>query len=309
MRHPIRLPVVLVASFILLGTGTSGAESAAPKSVPGKSAAKVASVRYVDSLIPSLGATKLVTYKQVGDRELKLHVFLPPGWKASDRRPAFVIIHGGGWTGGTPSRMYPFAAHFATRGMVGISVEYRLLNAATGVTVFDCVQDGRSALRYTRAHAAELGIDPAKIVAAGGSAGAHVAVAAAMFTNFDDPREGHAVSAEPNALVLYYPVIDTSQEGYGNAKIGERWKQLSPAHNVRPGLPPTQVFHGTGDTTTPFKGAKTFHEEMRKAGNVCELVVNEGGVHGYPLVERAIYEDTLARTEAFLKQHGMFPRP
>lgn len=308
MRALIRLPLILVASSILLEVGVSGAESAATKSVPAKSPATAPNVRYADSLILSLAATKIVTYKRVGDRELKLHVFLPPGWKASDRRPAFVAIHGGGWGGGTPSRMYPFAAHFATRGMVGISVEYRLLSAATGVTVFDCVQDGRSAVRYTRAHAAELGIDPAKIVASGGSAGAHVAVAAAMFTSFDDPGEAQAISAEPNALVLYYPVIDTSQDGYGNAKIGARWKELSPAHNVRPGLPPTLVFHGTGDTTTPFKGAKTFHEHMRKAGNLCELVVNEGGVHGYLLVERAVYEDTLARTEVFLKQHGMFPR-
>ena len=308
MRSRITPPLVLAASAVLLQIAVSGAESTAPNAGAVKKTAKIAAPRYVDGLIPSLTPTKVVTYKRVGNRELKLHVFLPPGWKASDRRPAFVTIHGGGWTGGTPSRMYPFAAHFATRGMVGISVEYRLLNAAAGVTVFDCVQDGRSAVRYVRAHAAELGIDPAKIAANGGSAGAHVAMAAAMFTQYDDPREGRAVSAEPNALVLYYPVIDTSTEGYGNAKIGERWKELSPAHQVRPGLPPTLVFHGTGDTTTPFKGAQKFHEEMRKAGNGCELVVNEGGVHGYLLIERAIYEDTLARTEAFLKQHGMFPR-
>jgi acetyl esterase/lipase len=275
---------------------------------PAKSNARAKSERYVDGLIPALSPTKLVTYKRVEDRELKLHVFLPSGWKASDRRPAFVTIHGGGWGGGTPSRMYPFAAHFASRGLVGISVEYRLLNAARGVTVFDCVQDGRSAVRYVRAHAAELGIDPARIVANGGSAGAHVAVATAIFPQFDDPREGHAVSAEPNALVLFYPVIDTSPEGYGNAKIGARWKELSPAHNVRPGLPPTLVFHGTGDTTTPFKGARIFYDAMRQAGNRCELVVNEGGIHGYLLVGRAIYEDTLAKTEAFLKKHGMFPR-
>lgn len=275
---------------------------------PAKSAAKAVRVRYADTLIPALAPSKLVTFKRVGERELKLHVFLPPGWKASDRRPAFVTIHGGGWGGGSPPRMYPFAAHFASKGMVGISVEYRLLNAAMGVTVFDCVQDGRSAVRYTRTHAGELGIDPARIVVNGGSAGAHVAVAAAMFPHFDDPGEGTAVSAAPDLLVLFYPVIDTSTEGYGNAKIGERWRELSPAHNVRPGLPPTLVFHGTGDTTTPFKGARLFCAEMVKAGNLCELVVNDGGVHGYLLEERAVYEDTLAKTEAFLKRHGMFPR-
>jgi acetyl esterase/lipase len=308
MPSLIRLSHALAAFSIALAGGISAADSSAAKSVPAKGAAKAARVRYADTLIPVLAPSKLVTYKRVGDRELKLHVFLPPGWKASDRRPAFVTIHGGGWGGGTASRMYPFAAHFASRGMVGVSVEYRLLNAAAGVTVFDCVQDGRSAVRYTRMHAAELGIDPARIVVNGASAGGHVAVATAMFPQSDDPLESKAVSAGPNALVLFYPVIDTSTDGYGNAKIGGRWRELSPAHNVRPGLPPTLVFHGTGDTTTPFKGAKLFHEAMRQAGNRSELDVNEGGVHGYLLVERAIYEDTLAKTEAFLQQHGMFPR-
>jgi acetyl esterase/lipase len=308
MPAVIRLPLALAVCSIVIAAGISAADSAAGKSAPAKSAAKAASVRYVDTLIPGLAPSRLVTFKRVGDRELKLHLFLPPGWRASDRRPAFVTIHGGGWGGGTPSRMYPFAAHFASRGMVGISVEYRLLKPGSGVTVFDCVEDGRSAVRYVRAHAAELGIDPSRIVANGGSAGAHVAVATAMFPQFNDPREDEAVSAEPNALVLYYPVIDTSKEGYGNAKIGERWKELSPVHNVRRGLPPTLVFHGTGDTTTPFKGAKRFHDEMRKAGNRCELEVNEGGGHGYLLAGRAIYEDTLAKTEAFLRTLDMFPR-
>ncbi len=294
----MKSPFLLSVSLVVFSSGILVVESSAGS----------APARYVDSLIPALAPTKLVTYKKIDDRELKLHLFLPLGWKASDRRPAFVAIHGGGWTGGDASRMYPFAAHFATRGMVSISVEYRLLEPGNGVTVFDCVQDGRSAVRYVRAHSAELGIDPARIVVNGGSAGAHVAVATAMFPQFDDPREARAVSAEPNALVLFYPVIDTSVEGYGNAKIGDRWKELSPVHNVRPGLPPTLVFHGTGDTTTPFKGAKRFQDEMRQAGNHCELEVNEGGAHGYLLLERAVYEEALAKTEAFLKRHRMFPK-
>ncbi|HEY1108877.1 MAG TPA: alpha/beta hydrolase, partial [Opitutaceae bacterium] len=168
-----------------------------------------------------------------------------------------------------------------------------------------CVQDGRSALRYVRAHAADLGIDPAKIVANGGSAGGHVAVATAMFPQFDDPKEDQKISAVPNALVLYFPVIDTSKEGYGQAKIGERWRELSPAHNVRAGLPPTLVFHGTGDTVTPFKGAELFLAEMKKAGNRCELDVHPGGAHGYLMTTRELYEDTLAKTSKFLRDVGM----
>jgi acetyl esterase len=278
-----------------------GAESAAAKKA-------APAVRYVDGLIPSIKPAKLVTYKVAGGRELKLHVFLPPDWRATDRRPAFVSIHGGGWTGGDATRMYPFAQHFAARGMVALSVEYRLLKPGNGVTVFDCVEDGRSAVRYVRAHAAELGIDPAKIVANGASAGGHVAVGTAQFTSINAPGDDRRVAAEPNALILFYPVIDTSKEGYGNAKIGARWQELSPVHHVRPGLPPTLVFHGTGDVTTPFRGAQRFLEEMKRAGNRCELDVNQGGIHGYLLIERGLFEDTLAKCERFLASVGMLPK-
>jgi acetyl esterase/lipase len=288
----------------LLGFSVATAATApAPKKAPKAPARE----RYADTLIPASQPSRLVTYKRVGERELKLHLFLPRDWRASDRRPAFITIHGGGWTGGDATRMYPFAAHFARLGLVGISVEYRLLKPGNGVTVFDCVEDGRSAVRYVRAHAAELGIDPAKIVANGASAGGHVAVATAQFRQFDAAGEDARISAEPDALVLFYPVIDTSTEGYGNAKIGDRWRELSPAHNVRPGLPPTLVFHGTGDTTTPFKGAQRFHDEMRRAGNRCELDVNDGGGHGYVIFERVHYEDTLAKTGAFLRGLGLLP--
>lgn len=292
----------LVGAVSVAVVGSAHAAEGAPKKAP-----KATRLRYADTLIADLKPTKLVTYKRVADRELKLHIFLPPGWQASDRRPVFLAIHGGGWTGGDATRMYPFTDYFARQGMVGISVEYRLLKPANGVSVFECVADGRSAVRYVRAHAAEWGVDPARIVATGASAGGHVAVATALFTEFDPPGENRGVSAAPDALVLFYPVIDTSSEGYGNAKIGARWRELSPAHNVRRDLPPTLIFHGTGDTTTPFKGAQLFHDEMRKAGNRVRLEVNDGGVHGYLLIERGIFEDTLAKTEKFLREVKMWP--
>lgn len=264
---------------------------------------------YVDHLRASLKPTRTVVYKTVGGRDLQLHVFEPKGHKPTDRRACFVIIHGGGWTGGEPSRMYPFADHAAAIGMVGVSVEYRLMNKETGVTPFECVKDGRSAVRYLRAHAAELGIDPAKIVASGGSAGGHVAAATALCDGIDEPGEDVSVSSIPNALVLYFPVIDTSAEGYGNAKIGDRWQELSPLHRVKAGAPPTIIFHGTGDTVTPFAGAKQFSEAMLKLGNRCELVINEGGAHGYLMRERSLFDDALQKTDAFLASLGYCNKP
>jgi acetyl esterase/lipase len=178
------------------------------------------------------------------------------------------------------------------------------MKKGSGVTPFECVKDGRSAVRYVRSHAGEFGIDPARIAVCGGSAGGHVAAGTALFDGIDDAGDDAGVRSAADALVLYFPVIDTSAEGYGNAKCGERWRDVSPLHRVRPGLPPTIVFHGTGDTVTPFKGAKAFHDAMVTAGNRCELVVNEGGKHGYLMNDPAIYNETMKRTEEFLASLG-----
>ena len=203
--------------------------------------------------------------------------------------------------------MYAFAAHFAKLGMVAASVEYRLAKPGKGVTVFDCVKDGRSAIRYVRANASELGVDPRRVVVNGASAGGHLAVGAALFNTINEAGEDLEISAEPDVIIPFFPVIDTSKEGYGNARIGARWQELSPVHHVRSGLPPTFIFHGTADTTTPFLGAKRFHEEMLKVGNLCELDVNDGGAHGYLMSSKALFEDTLVKMEAFLGRTKFLP--
>ena len=291
---------ILLASVFLPSAGEQG--WGAPP------AAKPKTTDHVGQVAAKLEPTRVVVYKKVGDRELHLNVFEPEGHQRGDRRACFLTIHGGGWTGLDPRRQYPFAAHFAKLGMVGISVQYRLVKPGSGTTVFDCVRDSRSALRYVRAHAAEFGVDPQRIVANGGSAGGHLAAGTALFDGLDEPGEDVSVSSVPNALVLYFPVIDTSKEGYGNQRIGPRWREISPLHHVRPGLPPTIILHGTADTTTPFKGAQAFREAMLRAGNRCELVVNEGGTHGYLMRDQAIYEETLRKTEAFLASLGFKTR-
>ena len=251
----------------------------------------------------SLQPDEIITYKKVGGRELTLHVFHPEGFKASDQRPAFVAIHGGGWTSGTPSHFYPYAHALVGKGYVGISVEYRLINAKAGTTVFDCVKDGRAALRYIRANAKHLGIDPKRIAAAGGSAGAHVAAGTALFDGIDHADEDLSVSCRPDALVLLFPVIDTSEKGYGQKKIGKDWAKISPVDHVKAGAPPTIIFHGDADKTTPYAGAKLFTERMHEAGNVCELITHPGGGHGYINNDMALFDDAMVKTAAFLSEH------
>ena len=261
-------------------------------------------MRYAEQVAEKLSPSSNIVYKTVGQRSLSLHVFHPAGFKAEDRRPVFVTFHGGGWSGRTPKYFYPFAQAFADQGMIGISVEYRLLNKQTGVTVFDCVKDARSAVRFIRKNASKLAIDPGRIFVSGGSAGGHLAAATALFNEVNDTDDDLSVSCRPDLLILYYPVIDTSADGYGKAKIGELWRDLSPVDQVKPGLPPTILLHGTKDTVTPFAGAKRFRQAMLADGNICEMVVQEGGIHGYFLYNKESFDAAMRQTLDFIRRHS-----
>ena len=60
--------------------------------------------RPLEPIAAQLEPTRRVVYKTVGDRKLHLHFFEPEGHQARDRRPVFLMIHGGGWTGGSTPR-------------------------------------------------------------------------------------------------------------------------------------------------------------------------------------------------------------
>lgn len=284
---------------------------AAADDAPAPAAPKPRPVRVTATLGKQLKPTELITYKTVEDGKLPLtlHVFKPVEWKATDKRPVLVTFHGGGWAAGDPSTQYYLADRLAKYGWVGVSVKYRLTNKNhPGTTPFDAVKDARSAVRYVRAHAAELGIDPNRVVTNGGSAGGHLAAATAMFDDINDELDDLKISAKPQAMILMYPVIDTGEKGYGHALIGEKWKLLSPVDRVTPSLPPTLIMHGDRDTVTPYPGAKLFHEKMLAAGNDCELITGKGP-HGYFTYQQEPYELAMADVDRWLKKQGYPTEP
>lgn len=258
-----------------------------------------------DSPLPGAEA---IVYKTVGDVELRLHMFKPEGWKAKDSRAAVVCFFGGGWTGGTPKQFAPHSAYLASRGMVAFSAEYRI-KSRHKTTPFECTADGKSAIRYVRANAKKLGVDRDRIVAAGGSAGGHVAAATALVPGCDEKGEDTSVSCVPNAMALFNPVIDTTESGWsgGVKQLGDRAKELSPLHYVKKSTPPAIVFHGTKDTTVPFENAERFARLMKEAGVRCELVPYEGKGHGFFNEGRAgnaDYLDSVRRMDVFLTSLG-----
>lgn len=264
----------------------------------------------------SLVGSRAVTYKTVGDVKLDLHVFAPQGHAATDKRPAIVFFFGGGWTGGTPTQFAPQSRRLAQRGMVAIVADYRV-KGRHGTPAVKCVQDAKSAVRYIRAHAAELGVDPTKIVAAGGSAGGHIAACTGTITGHEEPGEDAKVSSVPNALALFNPAVVLADvpdkyalpaDRAANLKerCGVEPREISPYHHVRAGQPPTIVLHGQADSTVPYKSVELFAEAMTKAGNRCTLVGYEGAQHGF-FNRGPAYEETLAALDAFLVDLGYLP--
>ena len=98
-------------------------------------------------------------YKKVGARSLTLYVTKPAVWAASDTRPAIVFFHGGAWTGGAPGQFTEHSKYLASRGIVAIQVEYRLLDRQKKAPPITCCRDAKSAMRWLRNHSQELGID------------------------------------------------------------------------------------------------------------------------------------------------------
>jgi acetyl esterase/lipase len=236
---------------------------------------------------PHMKGARVETYKTVGDTKLDLYIFAPT---AASNAPAIVFFFGGGWSSGSPQQFEEQCRYLAGRGMVAITADYRVKNRQN-VKPFQCVADARSAIRWVRANAAKLGVDPNRIAAGGGSAGGHLAAATAFITEFDEPTEDKNISATPNALVLFNPALLLAPlDGYkfdgGGSRVSEerfgtKPEKISPAHHVKQGAPPTIIFHGKSDTTVPYATAEAFTAEMKKSENRCELVGFDNQPHGF----------------------------
>ena len=245
-------------------------------------------------------------YKTVGEHTLRLDIFNPPDHRADLQRPAIVFFHGGGWNGGTPGQFYPHCRYLTSRGMVALSAEYRL-KQKHGTSPFECVKDGKSAMRWVRSHAEELGIDPNRLAAGGGSAGGHVAAATGTVAGFNEPGEDTGVSPRPNALVLFNPVYDNGPDGFGYDRVKEHYEAFSPMHNIHPETPPTVVFLGTEDRLIPVATAQKYKSLMEGAGCRCDLHLYGDQPHGffnYRDGENDCYDQTVREADRFLQSLG-----
>jgi len=234
-------------------------------------------------------------YKTIGTITLDAHIFPASGAKPSERRSAFLFFHGGGWRIGMPEWGYEECKYYANQGLVGISFEYRI-QQRHGTTIIESVEDAKSAVRWVRSHADELGIDPDRIVATGFSSGSYLAAVVGIAPGCDDPEDDKTVSAVPNALVLNSAPLDVLWDDIA----GRDPANFSPACHVRPGLPPSIVFHGRDDQFCPFTKTDEFCNKMKAAGNRCELCAFKGG----HFRNGADWAEINQKTDEFLKSSG-----
>lgn len=296
-KHPTGCTLGL---FAMLWCGCSSTQAAAA----GKGSVNPASA--ASALATDSERTpRLIGYKQTARRPLFLHVFTPNRAVFRGPRPAIIFFHGGGWTEGDALRFYDQAQHLAEKGMVAVSAEYRI-GGFDGSDPRAALADAISAMRYLRAHAAALNIDPARIAAGGGSAGGQLAAALATSVGFEEPAEKPDLAYQPSALVLFNPVIDNGPNGYGNDRVSEYWQAFSPLHNVRPGHPPTLIMLGTRDALVPTATGVDYCDKVRATGALCRLELYEGQPHAFFARARSLryYNATLAAMDAFLSELG-----
>lgn len=239
------------------------------------------------------------------DRPEKLDLYLPAGRAAGVRSPGVVIIHGGGWTGGSKSgkREFEIGTTLAKAGYVCASVEYRMSKHDRWPTnVFDC----KNAVRFLRKKADLYGVDTAHIGVIGGSAGGHLALMAAYTSDIpslEPPTPYPGVSDRVQAVVDLYGITDIrtrkkiSPDGtpleiapLSNTVFGDKANVTdadralaSPTSHVSPQYPPTLILHGTRDTTVDRDQSITLDKLLTEQNVPHQLVMVPGAGHTFDL--------------------------
>lgn len=236
--------------------------------------------------------TEGVVFGTTGRRELRADIFRPPDRADGSLHPGVVFVHGGSWRTGDRTQLRGYGVLVGREGFVGMCIEYRLIPEGTYP---DNLHDVKAAIRWMRANAAELGVDPERIAVEGNSAGAHLALLAAG-TSHRSELEGDGgnpgVSSAVRCVVgIYPPTLFTaggSQRGavplmalVDGGGSDDLAREASPLTYVRPGFPPTMLIHGTHDDVVPAAASLVMYEALIEAGVPAELHMVADQPHGF----------------------------
>lgn len=244
-----------------------------------------------------------------GGRELRVDVHRPA--EQAHAATGILVVHGGGWQEGTRERSARLGIPLARRGYVSVCNEYRLSGEAIWPA---CLHDTKAALRWMRANAGDLGIDPDRIAVLGMSAGAHLALMMAATPGIGkfegeggNPVERTDVSA---ALALYAPTDLARILGPGavGALIGspddmETAREASPVNYVTPDFPPVFLAHGTEDSVVSWRASQQMYDLLADAGAPVEMHLLAGLPHAFDRDDPAWAENMADAMDLFLGRY------
>lgn len=238
-------------------------------------------------------------YAVAGSDTLRVYRF--GTFRDSIPRPAVLLLHGGGWSEGEPSWVFPAAAAFADGGFVSLAVQYRLSDSVH--TPIEALADVCTALRWTRLHADSLGVDSTRVAIYGVSAGGHLAASTVTVGCPDLVADRGA-----DALLLLSPALDVERDAHFARLLRGRVSaaDISPVASGRRTMPPTVIIQGAEDRLSPMAGAQRFCLLVVQVGARCDLRVYDGLGH---LLTRQLEDqernydpDPLARADALRHQ-------
>ncbi len=245
---------------------------------------------------------KLYTYKTADETDLVMEVYFPPDHDPETAKvPGLILFHGGGWSGGSRDQFKFACAYFAGRGLVCATAEYRMHGrgkvpkSPKGVSRKKiCVIDAKSAIRWFKEHAAELGLDPERVIAGGGSAGGHISALATMNADINDPSDNIGTNTGVVAYLWFNPAFSANDKVH---------PELTVLQNLKAEQPPTIAFFGDDDKW--IEGWNATHEKWKSLGTeTIELWMAPGQEHAFFNKEpwRTV---TLIAADDFLVRHGL----
>jgi acetyl esterase/lipase len=260
----------------------------------------------------SVSIEKNVVFGKGGSTDLRLDIYRPPA--GTEKRMATIHMHGGGFTGGSKETLSERVLPYATAGYVAIPVQYRLAGEAKWPAQ---IEDVKAAIRWTRANAKSLGIDPGRIAVVGHSAGGYLALFAAGTGNrpeFEGRNGTPGAGTQVAACCAYYPATEVRPQANGTANnlmpAGSdeaAHRAASPLTYITKAFAPTVIFHGTADTTIPLESSERLFKQLRDAQVPVELHAIAGVPHVFDSSpEFARSAGTLA--DFFIDRHVINPR-
>ena len=245
---------------------------------------------------------KVYTYKEVDGIKRELEVYFPERHDLSgDPVPAIIFFHGGGWGGGTRDAFKYQCDYFASRGLVAVTVTYRLATKEAAAALKGnfsrkriCIPDAKSAIRWLKQNAEEFGVDPNRLVAAGGSAGGHISLIATSNPGLNDPNDPKDIDTSVAARVLFNPALSS---------IDAADPEIDFIRHLKPEAPPAIVFFGSEDKKWLEGWNPTYEKWKRLEGTEIKMEIAEGEKHAF-FNSQPWADLTLISADKFLSELG-----